>query len=72
LTVGVAVERAGEMQPASQARAEIVLAPSATSSFAFALTPAAPMSDLMQARIYVASEGAFGIITTNLLFGRVL
>jgi hypothetical protein len=58
------------MQSGSTAKTVLVVGPGETAFFDFALAPAKPMSGFMQARVYVASECAFGLVGTNLLFGR--
>lgn len=71
VTLGVAIERAGAMQPGAKAKAELIVGPGERATFEFSLVPERPMSDLMQTRVYIASEGAFGLVNTNLLYGRV-
>jgi hypothetical protein len=70
VTLGVAAERAGEMRPGSIAKAEVVVGAGKTSSFTFSLTPVRPMCELLQTRVYIASEGAFGLLSIPLFFGR--
>ncbi len=70
VTVAVAVVRGGPMQPGSTARTELVVGAGETARFAFALTPLRPMREMMHTRVYVASEGAFGLVGANLLYGR--
>jgi hypothetical protein len=72
VTLGVAAERAGEMQPESIAKGQVVVDPGQTASFSFSLRPVKPMRELFQTRVYVASEGAFGLVSRNLLYGRDL
>src|SRR5262249_17887994 len=70
VTLGVGVERGGAMQPKSIAKTEVVVTPGDTASFVFNLTPVKPMRELYQLRLYAASEGAFGLVTAFVLFGR--
>jgi hypothetical protein len=71
VTAGVAVVRGGQMQPGSTATTELVVGAGETSVFAFALRPEQPLRQVMQTRVYVASEGAFGFVSENLLYGRM-
>jgi hypothetical protein len=70
VSIGVAIERGGEVQANSIEKGEIVVGPGDTSSFAFSLVPARPVFEIFQLRLYVASEGAFGALSTFVRFGR--
>jgi hypothetical protein len=72
ITTGVAVVRGGEMQSGSAAKTELIVGAGEKSTFAFALIPVKPMREIMQTRVYVASEGAFGLVNINLLYGKAL
>jgi hypothetical protein len=69
IRLGIAVLRAGEMQPNSISKAELTVDAGQTSVVAFTLLPVKPMHEIMQTRIYIASEGAFGFVGMNLLYG---
>ena len=68
--LGVGVERGGEVLPGSKVRTELVVSSGETCTYSFCLTGAQPMSELLQTRLYLASEGAFGVLTAFVLFGR--
>lgn len=70
VVLGATVRGAGQMRPSSRAMAELEIAPSATASFDFSLLPELPMTELMQTWVFVASEGAIGLVGRMLLFGR--
>jgi Cys-tRNA synthase (O-phospho-L-seryl-tRNA:Cys-tRNA synthase) len=60
------------MQSGSAAKTELIVGAGEKSTFAFALIPVKPMREIMQTRVYVASEGAFGLVNINLLYGKAL
>jgi hypothetical protein len=67
VTLGLVVERAGEVQSESLRKGEVLVAPGDTSRFAFSLIPVKPMSEIYQLRLYAASEGAFAALSTFVL-----
>ncbi|MEA2663409.1 MAG: hypothetical protein QOI11_353, partial [Candidatus Eremiobacteraeota bacterium] len=68
VSVGVTVRGAGEMQPRSADRARLLVDAGATRSFPFRLEPVKAITELMQLVVFVASEGALGMVGCILLF----
>lgn len=70
VTLGAAVRGAGRMRSSSRDRVELEIGPAQTATFELSLIPEAPMFELMQTWVFIACEGALGLIGRMLLFGR--
>ena len=68
VALGVAIAMGGELLPASVARTTVILDGGSASTFAFQLLPAAPLTQFLALRAFLASEGAFGVAATSILF----
>jgi hypothetical protein len=70
VTIGAAIRGAGEMRADSVNKARLLVEPGASSPFALTLRPTKAATELMQIFVFIALEGAFGVIGRMLLFGR--
>jgi hypothetical protein len=69
--LGAAIALGGELDPSSIARAELVVDAGGAASFDFRLKPVKPPSGSLQTRVFFASEGAFGIVSRFVQYGRL-